>query len=99
MSAEYPGADEKVDISQLLELIDLLRDDLKKKAPVKDSVEWYLLNNLLDYGKALASYKTHEEIGDATRSLSRFCIDSLDWDSEVFRACTEITVRGRRLAK
>lgn len=99
MCSEKARANKKSEMKELLELIHRLRDDLEREAPVKDSVEWYLQNNLLDYEKALVSSKSKKEIKDSTRSLSRFCVDSLDWNSDIFRACTEITARGMRLAK
>jgi hypothetical protein len=86
-------------MQELIEAIDSLLSRLSEQSREKESLEWYLHNNLVDYKSALQCAETRQEIENATRALIRFCTESMDWDNELFRACTAITNQGIRIAK
>jgi hypothetical protein len=84
---------------ELLESIDRVLGRLAQGAPPRESLEWYLANNLGSYRDALLSAKTRIDVENATRALSRFCTESMEWDSDLFRECTRIQEEGFALAK
>ncbi|MBI2779500.1 MAG: hypothetical protein HYX62_06945 [Gammaproteobacteria bacterium] len=88
-----------MDKQSVIESIDALIAKLELEKPQKDSLEWYLMNNLRAYRDALLAATEGREVERATHALSRFCTESMDWDTEVFRQCTAITTKGMRLAR
>ncbi len=84
---------------ELLESIDKVLSRLAQGTPMRESMEWYLGNNLRSYRDALQNAKTRRDVENATRALSRFCTESMEWDSELFRECTRIQEEGVALAK
>lgn len=79
--------------------IDLLVKELKSASPKKESLEWYLINNLEKYLVSLNESETKGDILRATKIFSRFCIDSMDWDTEIFRKYSVLTDGVSKLAK
>jgi len=86
-------------MGELLESIDKVLGLLAQNAPTRESLEWYLGNNLRSFREALVSARTRLDVENATRALSRFCTESMEWDSELFRECTRIEEKGFALAK
>jgi len=86
-------------MQDVISAIDMLLIKLERQGPGSDSVEWFLINQLKDYKRLIQHAKSKQEIADATIGLSRFCTESMNWDTELYRECTEITRLGRRLAK
>jgi hypothetical protein len=84
---------------ELLESIDAVVNRLAQGTPARESLEWYLGNNLRSYREALQKAKTRRDVENATRALSRFCTESMEWSSELFRECTRIQEAGFALAK
>lgn len=78
-----------------MQLIDALLERVGEKADVKESVEWYLRNNLNDYKRALQSNASFQEIENATRALTRFGTESMDWNTSLYRDCCAITDEGQ----
>ena len=83
----------------LVQSVNHLLEDIREAASVKESLEWYLSNNLLKFRDAFSKPATAEERKLAVHMLDRFCVDSMDWDSKLFKMCTMITEVGRALAK
>lgn len=83
----------------LLEAIDTVIDRLAQGNPVRESLEWYLGNNLRSYKNEIQKAKTRRDVENATRALGRFCTESMEWNSELFRECTRIEDAGFALAK
>ena len=86
-------------MTDIVQKIEVLIDQLEAAAPARESLEWYLLNNLRDYRRTLQSGSSPLEIGNATRALVRFCTESMDWSSPLYKSCMEITALGGKLAK
>jgi hypothetical protein len=88
-----------MDRQSVIESIDALMAKLQSEKLQKDSLEWYLVNNLRTYKDALLVATEGREVERATHALSRFCTESMDWNTELFRECTAITTKGMRLAR
>lgn len=86
-------------MSDPIQLIDTLLEKVGEKADVKESLEWYLRNNLNDYKQVLQSDASFLEIENATRALTRFCTESMDWSAPLYRDCCGITDEGAKMAK
>ncbi len=74
-------------------------DELSSQPMTEGSLEWYLSNNLRDYVESVERSDSAKAIKNATRILSRFCTESMNWDTILYRRCTEITEAGFKLAK
>ncbi|MEH3101097.1 hypothetical protein [Sphingomonas adhaesiva] len=77
-------------------MLDDLIVDLKARAPTREGVEWYLLNNLLELRKVVANDPSMLDLENATRVLNRFAVDSMDWGDPLFKAVTAITKQAER---
>jgi hypothetical protein len=86
-------------MNKLVNDVEALIAELEKVMFAHESIEWYLVNNLHDYLKILREKPNSKAIGDASRALSRFCTDSLDWDTAVYKTCSAIASEGHRIAK
>ncbi len=86
-------------LDELLERADALLRDLKADAPARESVEWYLVNHLRAFRDALAAGDSRPHVENAARMLSRFCVDSMDWNIELFHKCSALTEDAMRAAK
>jgi hypothetical protein len=84
---------------QLIDLVDALLREIAGRAVARESLEWYLRNNLEDFRRKALGSPAPRALEGAARALSHFCTDSMEWDSELFRACTRITDLAARLAK
>lgn len=84
---------------QLVDAIKKLLEDLDIKQQERESLEWYLKNNLNDYLSSVERASTPNDLKKATRVLSRFCLDSMDWDTPLFKRCSQITELGLKIAK
>lgn len=85
--------------NQLINEVELLLGDLDVNSPAFESLEWYLRNNLADYLKKIKTSENSHDLKIATKILSRFCLESMDWDTPLFKRCTKITEFGLKLAK
>lgn len=86
-------------MTQLITEVKLLIKELAAHESVKESHEWYLKNNLAIYLEELEKIKNTDELKIATRIFSRFCLESMDWDTPLFKRCTKITELGLKIAK
>lgn len=83
----------------LLERIDALVAELAGPPGARESLEWYLRNNLNSLRRDLVSARTKRDITNAARAFTRFCTDSMDWNTELYRKCTVITELAFELGK
>ncbi|MGY1490794.1 hypothetical protein ACW4YW_15415 [Methylobacillus pratensis] len=86
-------------MEKLIQSVDILLKKITSKKVEKESLEWYLINNLNDYRTLLINNPSLIELENATRALIRFCTESIDWDSTLYKDCSEITTLGMRSAK
>ncbi|MCT8985388.1 hypothetical protein [Shewanella phaeophyticola] len=63
--------------------IDNFLHELKATNPVRDSKSWYLVNHLSKLSYNCHSSTSAKEVNNSVKSLLRFAVDSLDWDSEL----------------
>jgi hypothetical protein len=86
-------------MEQLIELVDALLHEISAREIARESLEWYLRNNLEVFKREVLSSATPRDLENAARALSHFCTESMEWDSELFRACTRITGLAKRMSK
>jgi hypothetical protein len=82
-----------------IQLISALLNNLSDQADVEESAEWYLRSYLVDYKRALLRKWSSQEIEFATGAFMRFCAQSLDTDSALYRDCAEIADEGAKVAE
>ncbi|WP_374572680.1 hypothetical protein [Phenylobacterium sp.] len=74
---------------------DELLASIAARAETPDTLEDYLRNHLVAFREAASEAKVGTEIENAARSLSRFCTEHMDWNSDLFRQCAELIRRAR----
>ena len=65
-----------------------LADELRASNPKPDSVERYLLNALEPFVRTLEADGCPQR--GSTDALLRFCVDSLEWSSPLYRRCIDL---------
>jgi hypothetical protein len=88
-----------IEKQELINKARLFMSELKKENPEKESLEWYLINNLRRYLNALDEARTAEQIKVATYVFRRFYLESMDWDTPLFKQCSNLSKIGSRVAK
>lgn len=83
----------------LLEEIKNYIQELRFLRPEKETLEWYLINNLSQYLAMVERTDEPIEIHNATSIFSRFCTESMDWDTSIYKKCMGITKIGFQLGK
>jgi hypothetical protein len=83
---------------QIVQKINSLIEQIEGNAPAHESLEWYLLNNLEEYRSALEVSRSKLETDNATRMFCRFCTESMDWETPLYKSCMEIASMGWKLA-
>ena len=68
-----------------------LADELRLAKP--DSIERGLLNALEQFLRTLEADGCPQH--GSTDALSRFCVDSLDWSSPLYRRCIDLVEQAR----
>ncbi|GHB74168.1 hypothetical protein GCM10008107_24410 [Psychrosphaera saromensis] len=63
--------------------IDDLLNELKSTNPAQESKSWYLVNHLSKLSYNCHSSTSAKEVNNSVKSLLRFAVDSLDWNSEL----------------
>ncbi|MBA2655187.1 MAG: hypothetical protein H0U71_09025 [Gammaproteobacteria bacterium] len=74
-------------------------NELKSHSPQIETLEWYLINNLEEYLNSIKKANSGIEIEKASKILDRFCLESMDWDTTIFKKCSELTKFGLKLSK
>jgi hypothetical protein len=80
---------------QLAELL----DGLQALRPADGSLEWYLINQVKMLMSAIENAQSKQDLQNGVGVFSRFCTESMDWDTDLYRRCTEVTALGFKLAK
>lgn len=81
----------------LTQEIEALTAQIAGPAAVQGSLEWYLQNNLNEFASSVSN--GGRDLENASRALMRFCTESMDWDTPLYRAAVSIAESGSRLAK
>ena len=89
----------KPDKSMLLEKTRSLLEEFKSSNPERESLEWYLINNLTNYLNTIDQANKPYVIKSATANFGRFCTESMDWDTALNKKCTAITEIGYQLGR
>lgn len=76
-----------------------MKEEIQSKNAKRESLEWYLLNNIELYLRSLDSAKSYRDFDNAVSIFSRFCTESMDWDAPLYKSCTNITKLGFKLSK
>jgi hypothetical protein len=76
--------------SHLVELIDRHVLDLSQGNLDHDNDVWYLLNHLRKVQENAHSSASAKAIAQSVKSLTRFAIDSLEWDGDLIQRVKEI---------
>jgi hypothetical protein len=84
-------------MTTLIQEIEALQDKIATAAATQESLEWYLKNNLDDFAAAVQA--GGKDLENAARVLMRFCTESMDWDTPLYREAIGIAENGLRLAK
>lgn len=83
-------------MEKLLKMLNSLIENIEAREPRAETREWYLLNNLRQFKEVSESLPSQREFENAERILSRFNIDSMDWDDPLFKETTAITEEARK---
>jgi hypothetical protein len=86
-----------MEMGKLLQMLDSLISRIEARKPRIETAEWYLLNNLHRFKDVAESSSSQREFEKAQRVLSRFCVDSMDWDDPLFKEINAITTQARRM--
>jgi len=87
-----------IEKKRFINQIKLFLKDIESNLPKKKSFEWYLLNNLKSYIQLINDSQSSQDIKKATKIFSRFCVESMDWDTELYKKCSSLTCAGLKLA-
>jgi hypothetical protein len=82
-------------VEKLVQMTDSLIENIEKRSPKAESTEWYLLNHLRHFREISSGSPSRHEFENGLQVLSRFCVDSMDWDDPLFKAATAITEQAR----
>ena len=85
--------------NHLMDEVQKFLGDLEKSNPANESLEWYLVNHLKEYFGTMNIATTENQIKQATEKFDMFCIDSMNWDTPLFKRCTKISELGLKIAK
>lgn len=97
MSTVKSAANKAID--SLTGEIDLRIAELRGFNAPKDSIEFYLLNNLVKYRESLLSAESSQEVDNAASIFGRFCTESMDWGTKDYQAYIDLSTQGHAAAK
>lgn len=81
-------------ISEIL----ILLSEIVNNHPGEETLEWYLLNYLKRYLEVINESESSEEIKKSSQIFSRFCMESMNWDSELFKRCSKLGNSGFKIS-
>jgi hypothetical protein len=84
-------------MEKLLQMLSSLIERIEARQPQVETGEWYLLNNLRRFKQVTEGSPSQHEFENATLVLSRFNVDSMDWDDPLFKETTAITEQARHV--
>jgi hypothetical protein len=85
-------------MSTLMDKIEALQLKIADAATLHGSLESYLNNNLADLAVVVGKNGGGQDLERASRALMRFCTESLDWDTPLYRECIAVAEEGRQLS-
>lgn len=87
----------KLNVGELLNELNALAKIIDGKKPERETIEWYLLNNINTYISSIECAQSNNDVENASEVFSRFCTDSMDWDTDLYKMCSEIINRAFKL--
>lgn len=81
----------------LLQMLHSLIERIESRQPDAGTGEWYLLNNLRRFKDVAEKSPSQHDFENGAHILSRFTIDSMDWDDPLFKETTEIVRYASRV--
>lgn len=72
---------------------------IEKMNPKNETLEWYLLNQLKAYLTTLNTATTTQEIKIAAEKLGIFCVENMDWDTDLFKLFSATTKNALQFSK
>jgi hypothetical protein len=71
------------------DLVDAIDELLSHIQPAAhgESVEAYLRNHLTSFREGAVPATKPADVKNSASALSRFCVEHMDWDSDLFRRC------------
>ena len=97
MSTVKSAANKAID--SLIDEVDSRIAELRGFNAPKDSIEFYLLNNLAKYRESLLSAESRQDVDNAASIFSRFCTESMDWGTKEYQAYIDLSTQGYAAAK
>ena len=76
--------------------VDDLRASLEASTPQAGSLEAYLLNHVRTLSENARRSSSFKEIARSVDALSRFCVDSMDWDKPLFQRCQALVAAAKK---
>lgn len=76
---------------EIIEIVNIVLENFCKGNIQKETLEWYLKNQLNTYLLAINIADTWVELDKANKILRGFLIDSMDWNTDIFKRCSEVT--------
>ncbi len=78
----------------LIDALENLLAEIEAHNLKKESLEWYLKNNIIKFIASAKSAQSQTEFKSASQIFSRFCTESMDWDTEQYRRCIKLANDG-----
>jgi hypothetical protein len=77
-------------IETVIQKVQEVIQTLEGTNPKRESMEWYSINNLEQFKDSLERAGTISDIEKADLALSRFTVDSIEWNSRLMSLMQEI---------
>jgi len=84
---------------ELVKKLNALKLNLEDQGVSERTLEIYLLNNVNMFLDSLCNAKTARDIDNAASIFSRFCTESMDWNTPLYQQCSSVAEIGFKLAK
>jgi hypothetical protein len=79
--------------------VDVLLNELQATNPARETEIWYLVNHLSKLSNNCHSSTLAKEVKNSVKSLLRFAVDSLDWDSALLNKVNSLAEYHASLIK
>jgi len=87
------------EIASLITKIESLIAELKNSDVSNDSIEFYLLNNLVKYRQSLVAANSKQDIENAASIFGRFCTESMDWETKDYQKYIQLSEKGYAITR
>lgn len=93
------GSATNKEIVSLIVSIESKIAELENSNTPKDSIEFYLLNNLMKYRQSLVTAESKQDVENAASIFGRFCTESMNWDTDEYQKNIRLSESGYRIAR